>query len=253
MTELASQGGLFAAWLAVAALVFVVLLFLPAPYGRHARAGWGPVIPARPGWILMEIPAVLVVAVLFAASGRTREPVAIAFLLLWELHYVQRALVYPFRARHSARGMPLAVAAMGFLFNVVNGALQGTSLFLGEPVRGAAWLGEPRFLAGTALFLGGMALNWSADATLRRLRRPGSADYGIPRGGPFELVSCPNYLGEIVEWAGWALATWSPAGLAFALWTAANLVPRALAHHRWYRERFPGYPARRRAIVPFLL
>jgi 3-oxo-5-alpha-steroid 4-dehydrogenase 1 len=32
----------------------------------------------------------------------------------------------------------------------------------------------------------------------------------------------------------------------------ANLVPRARAHHRWYRERFPDYPARRKALVPGL-
>ena len=42
------------------------------------------------------------------------------------------------------------------------------------------------------------------------------------------------------------------AGLAFAAWTMANLVPRARAHHRWYRERFPDYPARRKALVPGL-
>ena len=253
MTDLTAPAVLFAAWLAVAALVFVVLLFLPAPYGRHARGGWGPTLAARSGWILMEIPAVVVVALLFAASGRTREPAAIAFLVLWELHYVQRALVYPFWARPSAHGMPLAIAGMGFLFNLVNGALQGSALFRVTPPYGAGWLGDPRFLAGTALFLGGMAINWSADASLRRLRRPGAPDYSVPRGGLFEWVSCPNYLGEILEWSGWAIATWSVAGLAFAVWTAANLVPRALAHHRWYRERFPDYPDRRRAIVPFVL
>ena len=42
-------------------------------------------------------------------------------------------------------------------------------------------------------------------------------------------------------------------GLAFALYTFANLAPRALSHHRWYRERFPEYPADRKAILPFLL
>jgi len=62
-----------------------------------------------------------------------------------------------------------------------------------------------------------------------------------------------DYLGEIVEWTGWAVATWSLAGLAFALYTAANLAPRALSHHAWYRARFPEYPPSRRALVPFLL
>jgi steroid 5-alpha-reductase/3-oxo-5-alpha-steroid 4-dehydrogenase 1 len=252
VTEPTAQGLLVAAWLAVAALVFAVLLFLPAPYGRHARAGWGPVVPARFGWVLMESPAVLAVAVLFATSEQTREPAAIAFLLLWEVHYVQRALVYPFRTRPSAHGLPLVVAAMGFLFNLVNGVLQGSALFRAEPQNGAGWLGDPRFLAGTALFLGGMAVNWRADATLRRLRRPGAPDYSVPRGGLFELVSCPNYLGEIVEWWGWALATWSLPGLAFAVWTTANLAPRARANQRWYRDAFPDYPPQRRALIPWV-
>ena len=62
-----------------------------------------------------------------------------------------------------------------------------------------------------------------------------------------------HYLGEIIEWTGWAIATWSPAGLAFALYTFANLAPRAITHHRWYRERFPDYPRDRKALLPFLL
>jgi 3-oxo-5-alpha-steroid 4-dehydrogenase 1 len=35
--------------------------------------------------------------------------------------------------------------------------------------------------------------------------------------------------------------------------SAAHLVPRALATHRWYRERFPDYPRERRALIPYLL
>jgi protein-S-isoprenylcysteine O-methyltransferase Ste14 len=66
-------------------------------------------------------------------------------------------------------------------------------------------------------------------------------------------VSCPNYLGEMLEWFGWALATWSIAGLAFALYTVANLLPRALQHHRWYRAKFADYPADRKALVPYVI
>ena len=86
-----------------------------------------------------------------------------------------------------------------------------------------------------------------------RLRAPGESGYKIPRGGLYRWVSCPNYFGELLEWLGWALATWSTAGLAFAVYTAANLVPRALAHHRWYQERFDDYPAERKAVVPLVL
>jgi protein-S-isoprenylcysteine O-methyltransferase Ste14 len=69
----------------------------------------------------------------------------------------------------------------------------------------------------------------------------------------YRWVSCPNYLGEIVQWFGWALLTWSPAGLAFAVYTTANLLPRGIDHHAWYRQRFAEYPDTRRAVIPFVL
>jgi 3-oxo-5-alpha-steroid 4-dehydrogenase 1 len=43
------------------------------------------------------------------------------------------------------------------------------------------------------------------------------------------------------------------AGLAFAVYTAANLVPRRWTITDWYRERFADYPPERRALIPFLL
>lgn len=241
------------AWFALAAVVFVALLLFPAPYGRHRRSGWGPTLSARAGWVAMEAPAVLAIAAVAALSGRARDPVGLALLLLWELHYVHRAFVSPLRLAAGAAPIPVVIVGMGVLFNVVNGVAQGLWLFGLTPPRPLGWLWSPAFLAGTALFLGGMYVNRRADALLRGLRLPGETGYRIPRGWLYEYVSCPNYLGEILEWVGWAVATASPAGWAFAAWTAANLVPRALAHQRWYRERFPDYPRQRRAIVPFVL
>ena len=108
-------------------------------------------------------------------------------------------------------------------------------------------------LAGCVLFVVGFVTNVRADSRLFRLRAPGEQGYKLPRGGLHELVSCPNYFGEILEWCGWALATWSLAGLSFAVFTLANLVPRALTHHRWYQEEFEDFPSSRKAIFPFLL
>jgi hypothetical protein len=51
-------------------------------------------------------------------------------------------------------------------------------------------------------------------------------------GGAFEYVSGANFFGEIVEWTGYALASNTLAGYAFALFTVCNIGPRALAHHR---------------------
>jgi protein-S-isoprenylcysteine O-methyltransferase Ste14 len=229
------------------------LLFIPAPYGRYQRTGWGPTIPARLGWLLQELPAPLLFAIVFFRGEHAFRIVPLSFLLLWELHYGYRTFVYPLRLRPGAARMPVSTVAMAIVFNGVNAALNAYAISHGALRHVEAWFGDPRFVAGVALFAIGWFINHQSDAILRRLRKPGETGYAIPRGGLFRFVSCPNYLGEIVEWCGWALATWTYAGFAFAFFTAANLVPRAISHHRWYREKFAEYPPERRAIIPGVL
>jgi len=241
-----------AASLAAALGVFALLFYMPAPYGRHARRGWGVHIPNRLAWLMMEAvsPAGMLV---FFLTGSASGPVPLVFLLLWQAHYIHRAFIYPFERRDAASTMPLMVAVMGMIFNLGNAYGNGRYLFHFAAGRyPAAWLRDPRFLLGFLLFTAGFVINRWADARLRALRQPGESSYKIPQGGLFRFISCPNYLGEILEWSGWALATWSLPGLVFALWTFANLAPRASAHHRWYRATFLDYPPRRRALIPFL-
>jgi len=240
-------------WTGIAVATAVVLLRISAPYGRHARTGWGKALPAALGWIVMECPSPILMAVFFITGNRTADPAARLFLALWVGHYVYRSFVFPWLGRGRKAAMPLGIVVSAILFNAVNATLNGRWLFGVGPERGAAWLLDPRCLIGLVVFAAGFAIHVRADATLRGLRVPGGGGYAIPRGGLFELVSCPNYLGEVLEWTGFAILTWSPTGLSFAVWTAANLVPRAIAHHRWYRERFAEYPDGRRAIVPWLL
>lgn len=228
----------------VAAIVTAVAVsFVTAPYGRHGRRGWGPTISSTAGWVMMEAPASIGFAAVWWMGDR-RDFEAIVLLGLWQLHYGYRGFVYPFVRR--GRDMPLAVAGTGAAFNLFNAWLNA---------RWVSHLGamSPWFLPGIVLFLIGWGINQHADFVLRQLRAPGETGYRIPRGGLYRWVSCPNYLGEIVEWLGWAVATGSWAGLGFAAYTVANLAPRALDHHRWYRRTFPDYPPERRALVPGVL
>ena len=205
-------------WIGLAAATFVLLFFVSAPYGRHARKGKGPA--------------------------------AIAFLVIWEAHYVHRSFFYPFMLSNP-RPTPASIVAFGACFNLMNAAVNGYWLFFLADYPGS-WLADPRFIAGAAVFAVGFVVNRWADLVLRKLRAPGETGYKIPRGGPWELVSSPNYLGEIMEWCSWALLTWSLAGLSFGVWTIANLAPRALTNHRWYRRQFGDYPAQRKALLPFV-
>ncbi len=252
MTERAVFDALLLGWFALAGIVFVVLFFISAPYGRQNRSGWGPQIPARLGWIVMETPPVAIFVVAFAIGDRHESLPAWIFLGMWLFHYVHRAYIFPFRMRNRGKQMPLVIALLAIATNCGIDYLNARWLFAFGPVLDASWLTDPRFLVGTALFLTGMAINIHSDNILLALRKGPDGSYSIPRGGAYRWISCPNYAGEILEWSGWALATWSPAGLAFALWTASNLTPRARTHHAWYRESFPDYPPERRALIPHL-
>jgi 3-oxo-5-alpha-steroid 4-dehydrogenase 1 len=238
--------------LAAAAVTAGLLVFVSAPYGRHVRKGWGPAIDNRLGWVMMEAPAPMLFALCFMMGEARNTGTALAFLLMWEAHYIHRSFIYPFGLRGEGKRMPVVIAGTGFLFNALNGYLNGRWLFRFSGGYPDAWLLTPRFVAGLLLFVAGFVINRQADRTLRDLREGKEPGYLVPHGGMYRWISCPNYFGEIVEWIGWAIATWSLAGLAFAVWTAANLVPRARSHHQWYRECFTDYPPERKALVPRL-
>jgi len=239
-------------WIAFGLIVFPFVLRIIAPYGRHTNRSWGPLISNRLGWIIMESPALLVFSGFFLFGTAHHNVVTWIFFGLYAFHYVNRTFIFPLRLRTKGKQMPLSIVIMALGFNFVNGSINGYYLgWLADyPI---SWLSDPRFIGGIILFISGMTINWQADNTLIHLRKPGETGYVIPRGGLFNYISCPNHFGEIIEWSGFALMTWSSPALAFAVWTLVNLMPRALQHHKWYRDHFADYPAKRKAVFPFIL
>ena len=239
--------------LALAPLVLILLFYIKAPYGRHLRRGWGPTLDNRIGWFLMESPAVLVFGGILICFAEINSLVLI-LLLIWQLHYCHRAFIYPWTLKKGKK-MPWLILIMALVFNTSNGYLNAWSIASQPDKYSDLWLTSPQFLTGTLIFFAGMALNKFSDRQLAILSRSRNDQQGyqIPFGFAYRWVSCPNYLGEIIQWIGWAIAVWSLAGWIFAIWTMANLIPRAVAHHRWYRQTFADYPTERRALIPYLL
>jgi len=231
-------------------VVFFLLLQTTAPYGRHFKAGWGPVLANRRAWFLMELPALVLIGLLLLASGEFLRPMAFCPWLMWSIHYSYRSFVFPALMRPSGKSFPALLVLFAIAFNCLNGYNNAEALI--HNARAGGPLLTLNFMAGAVLFFFGFWMHVSADRTIRNLRRPGNSGYAIPRGGWFEWTTNPNYLGEILQWTGWAVLTWSWAGLAFALFTFCNLAPRAMANHRWYQGTFPDYPAQRRVLIPGL-
>lgn len=243
---------LFFGFAGAGVLIFFVLFFISAPYGRHIREGWGPRLNSRWGWLLMESPAALLFLFLFLI-GHRKDLVPVLLLIVWESHYFHRAFIYPFTIR-SRKSMPVSVMFFAFFFNVVNSYLQARWIYSLAPAADYTkeWMTDGRFLIGICLFYAGFTVVKRSDHILHSLRKPGETGYKIPSQGLFRLVSCPNYLGEIIQWFGWAVAVWSWPGLIFALWTVFNLLPRARSHHLWYKKTFDDYPPGRKAIIPLI-
>ncbi|MEM7005444.1 MAG: DUF1295 domain-containing protein [Pseudomonadota bacterium] len=232
------------------ALIFLSLFFITAPYGRHNRDGWGPQMNERFGWMVMELVSPVMFLTFFWRGGEVQTTASLTLMAMFCGHYVYRALIYPWRIK-STRNVPVATVLMACFFNLFNGSINGWAAGHAAHLTDE-WLSQPYFYVGIALFAFGMWLNLDSDAILRRLRKPGETDYKIPQGGGFRLVTSPNYLGEILEWAGFALAGCTWAGAAFAFFTFANLAPRGASHHRWYLEKFEDYPKGRKAVIPLL-
>lgn len=236
------------------------------PYGKHAPAAGedfgyfgkaknllGYPVPNRIAWCVQESPACIVPAICWASAPKPLGNTNKALLAMFIAHYFQRSFVYSLRLRGN-KGSPLSLMLCCFFFCAGNGMLQALALtrhyqFPKEHLR------SPQFIVGFLIWAAGALINIHSDDTLIKLRKPGETAYKIPRGGAFELVSGANFVGEIVEWYGWAIAggfRYFGTGAAFAVFTMFNIAPRACATHRWYVEKFEDYPKDRKRLLPFI-
>jgi hypothetical protein len=239
-------------WIMLAIVVFFLLFKITAPYGRHSTGKWGPMIPNKWGWLLMELPVLLVLWYFILPEKKNIDTASWVMIGLFSLHYFNRVFIFPFRLRTEGKKMPLLIMLSAVFFNLVNGFSFGYYFTSFADYTGN-WFYDLRFICGSILFFTGLYINWKADDLLIHLRQHGETGYRIPRGWLFEKISCPNLFGEMIEWLGFALLCWNLPALTFFIWTAANLIPRALSHHKWYKEKFSDYPVTRRAIIPGFL
>lgn len=240
---------------AMAVVVFISLYFVKAGYGQFRTKQWGWSINNKVAWMLMEAPVFFVMLYVWAqADAKWHVPELILFLL-FELHYFQRSFVFPWLMKGHSK-MPIAIMLMGVTFNVINGLMQGGGLYwFPNPdfSEGASYLLRWNAILGIAFFVAGWVINLHSDHVIRHLRQPGDTNHYLPQGGMYRYVTSANYLGELMEWVGFALAAATPVAWVFPLWTAANLVPRAHAIHIKYRQEFGDEAVgQRKRIIPFV-
>ncbi len=238
----------------------VASIWIPSPYGRFASSRYGISMGPRLGWFLMELPAVPVFCYFFFTGHRWSDPVPLLFLAVWLLHYSNRGYLFPYLIRTAPgakTSFSLLVVMAGWGATSLHGYLNASFLTTHSTQFTTSWLTDPRFLVGIVLYYLSFGLTIHSEAIQRNLRTKqevaaGEKVYRIPRGGLYRWVTSPCYFTELTAWAGFALMTWSPGGLFIFAISCANLIPRAVASHRWYRERFDDYPPERKALIPFV-
>lgn len=244
----------------------IMLVFLPAPYGKFANSmDFLPILSIKLPWklwfTLSESPALFMPLVATYLFWEDVTPSFFTFFFLYELHYIHRLIIYPHRRVRSNHGKStLIIVFMSFAFQSVNGFMMTKFAIFQNKVsilsdNGLLTPGYA-FYNGLAMFFLGAFFNLYCDECLIQLRQSGDdSKYYLPKGSElFDKIASPNYLAEIVEWMGMMLLYPNPATVGFVINTCANLVPRAIATNRFYKQRFGDRnPPGRKAIIPMVL
>ncbi|KAJ5935139.1 hypothetical protein N7466_004686 [Penicillium verhagenii] len=108
--------------------------------------------------------------------------------------------------------------------------------------------------AGLALFVFSELANLNAHYVLRNLRRPGTTERGIPTGFGFNLVTCPNYMFEILAWLGvFLVSQLNLSVLIFTLVGGLQMWSWAWKKEKRYRKDFGDkYKKKKTVLLAFL-
>jgi very-long-chain enoyl-CoA reductase len=178
-----------------------------------------------------------------ALSGAVVLPMA-----LWSFHFARRTLESLALHRYGKPAVPWSDAIQEYLYYW--GFAGWTAWWMTR--EGYAVSTGSMLYAGLALYGVGELGNLATHVMLARLRPKGGKERVIPRGFLFELVSCPNYLFEILTWLGFALVADVRPAWAFFVVGTLILADWARKRHAAYLEQFKDYPKKRKRLLPLV-
>jgi very-long-chain enoyl-CoA reductase len=169
-------------------------------------------------------------------------------------HFLKREFETAFIHKFSANTMPFFnVFKNSFFYWAISGFLCALSVYYPNSL--AARAREPKVdAAGIFLFVFSEYSNGLVHYYLSTLRSAGGTERKIPHGYGFGLVTCPNYMFEIMAWVGIIIVSrdWSVA--LFISIGAAQMYVWAKGKESAYRKEFGDkYKRKRYVILPGLL
>nr|XP_043631131.1 very-long-chain enoyl-CoA reductase-like isoform X2 [Erigeron canadensis] len=202
---------------------------------------------SRHGMLIFYTPSFIVGLVAFAIFPYQNLRFLILLYVL-NIHFFKRILEVVFIHKFSGFMMRNVAITIGLSYTVSTATMiyaQYLSRESPEPCVDLKYVGEGMFLIG---IIG----NFYHHYILSKLRKNGNKEYKIPTGALFDLVICPHYFFEIVEFIGVSCISQTMFSFCFTLGTIFLLIGRSHATRKWYILKF-GETFRKdiKAIVPY--
>ncbi|KAM9435817.1 polyprenal reductase [Clarias gariepinus] len=196
-----------------------------------------------------------------ASWSELKLTVLVLQALLW-VHSLRRLLECLFVSVFSNGMINIVQYAFGLSYYILLG-LTVLSVNATLPTEASSVLSFSQLIwhtSGVLLFLWASWLQHCSLSLLASLRTNSSGrvetlTHRMPRGGWFELVSCPHYLAELMIYMALSVCcscvsfTW----WLVVLYVLCNQALAAHLCHEYYRSTFKSYPSGRKAFIPFLL
>lgn len=187
-------------------------------------------------------------------AGADKAPLTIVqktCFYMFVAHFVKRELETALLHRFSAATMPAFNIVKNSAFYWLTAGLM-SAFFIYSPRSFAA---RAQFglldIVAIALFLGGETANFIVHKHLAGLRKPGGTEKGIPSCIGSSLVTCPNYMFEVIAWVGvilvsreWAVVLFIAIGMSYmASWSRdKEKALRAYFGDKYKKKRYTFLP-----------
>ena len=223
---------------------------LPSNVNKLQVKDLGPQIAWKSVFIL-EYAGPIVIHTLYFLYYRPTSRLQLVSYLLILFHFAKREWETLFVHRFSHGTMPLRnLFKNSAHYWLLSGVLIAHNLYK----KNVANPSSRRILVWSVLMVSFELANAKTHLVLMRLRPPGTAHRSIPYGLGFSLVSCPNYLFELLAWIAFSKLTGLWSAWIFTVVAGAQMYVWAVKKHRRYEKEFgTEYKRLRRApMIPFL-
>jgi very-long-chain enoyl-CoA reductase len=175
-------------------------------------------------------------------------------LVVFQLHFLKRELETLFLHKFSANTMPARKIFWNSAFYWgLAGLCGGYDIYAPRSFAARDTLGPLDYL-GLVMIVFGEVCTFIVHVHLAGLRRPGTTERGIPSCIGSSLVTCPNYMFEVIAWVGVMLMcrSW---GVAAFMWVGiAHMRDWSKGKEKTLRQMFPDkYKPHKYTMLPGLI